>query len=114
MFVAGEALGRGAFMRRFAVLLGCVAILATPAVAKDKPLPEGIKIISEAQTAQCTMIDIVSAMRFALMSASGTERDALRAAMEKAKAKGANAAVMTSITAHNNQHQVTLTAYHCP
>ena len=101
-------------MRRIAALLVCAAVFAAPAHAKEKTLPEGIRVVSEAQAAQCTMIDIVSAMRFAMISASKTQRDALITALEKAKAKGANAAVLTSITAHNNQHQVTLTAYRCP
>ena len=101
-------------MRRFVALLVCAAVIAAPAAAKEKPLPEGIKVLPEAQVAQCTMIDIVSAMRFAMISASKTQRDALITALEKAKAKGANTAGLTSITAHNNQHQVTLTAYRCP
>lgn len=100
-------------MRR--VLLICLlAAFAPPAHGKEKPLPEGVKILSEAQVAQCSMIDIVTAMRFAMISASKTQRDALIAALEKAKGKGANAAVLTSITVQNNQHQVTLTAYNCP
>jgi len=101
-------------MRRFASILALVVLTISPAHAKEKPLPEGIAIVSEAQIGNCTFVDIVSAMRFAMTSASKTQRGALVAALEKAKEKGANSAVVTSMTAQNNQHQVTLTAYKCP
>ena len=99
-------------LRMFALML----TLAVPgtAVAKDKPLPTGIEVISAEQAKSCAFVDVVSAMRFAMISASKTSRDALIAALSKAKDKGANAAVITSVTAHNNQHQYTLTAYNCP
>lgn len=100
-------------MRTFIFALGLSATLAVPATAKDKPLPQGIEVISEDRAKACTFVDIVTAMRFALLSASDTSRDALRVALEKAKSKGANAAVITSVNIHNNQHQYTLTAYKC-
>lgn len=102
-------------MRKCVAILALMGLGSTPAYAKDKPLPDGIKIVPEAQIAHCTFVDLVSEMRWAVMkSANKTQRDALIAALEKAKEKGANAAVMTAMTAHNNQHQVTLTAYTCP
>ncbi|MCK8458695.1 hypothetical protein SPHN_18340 [Sphingomonas faeni] len=84
------------------------------ATAKDKPLPSDISIITEDQAKSCKFVDIVSAMRFAMTSASKTSRAALIAALEKAKAAGANSAVMTGSTVDHNQHQITLSAYQCP
>lgn len=101
-------------MQKIASFLALMVIAIGPADAKEKPLPEGIAIVPEAQIATCTFVDIVTAMRFAMTSASKTQRAALIVALEKAKEKGANAAVMTSMTVQNNQHQVTLTAYKCP
>lgn len=102
-------------MRKCGSFMALAILVSSPAYAKDKPLPDGIKIVPEAQVAQCTFVDIVSEMRWAVLkSANKSQRDALISALEKAKEKGANAAVMTSMTAHNNQHQVTLTAYKCP
>ena len=102
-------------MRTRVLILVLAAAASSPVYAKDKPLPSGIKVVPEAQIAQCTFVDLVSEMRFAAFkTANKTQRDALISALEKAKAKGANAAVITSMTAHNNQHQVTLTAYQCP
>jgi hypothetical protein len=100
-------------MRKFIFMLSAAMLVASPAFAKDKPLPEGIKIVPEKGVSDCSFVDIVSAMRFAMLSASKTQRDALIAALEKAKEAGANTAVLTSMTAQNNQHQVTLTAYSC-
>lgn len=96
---------------RYAAL--CAILISSVAIAGEKPLPAGIRIISQDDAKSCQFVDIVSAMKFAMLSASGTQRSAMIDALEKAKKKGANAAVITEITAHNNQHQVTLTAYTC-
>jgi len=89
-------------------------LMSSPANAKDKPLPSGIEVITEAQAKNCKFVDVVSAMRFAMTSASKTSRAALIAALEKAKEAGGNAAVMTATTVDHNQHQITLSAYQCP
>lgn len=94
------------------IALGAVAVLGSPALA-EKPLPASVKIITADQANSCAFVDVVSDMKFALTSASKSARGALIGAMNKAAKKGANAAVLTSQTAHNNQHQVTLTAYKC-
>lgn len=102
-------------MRKVVAISALLILGCAPAYAKDKPLPDGIKIVSDAQITQCTFVDLVSEMRWAVLkSANKSQRDALISALEKAKEKGANAAVITSMTAQNNQHQVTLTAYTCP
>lgn len=94
-----------------AVVLG--AMLASPAFAEDKPLPDGIKIVPESAVATCTFVDMFSEMRFAMTSATKTQRKAMIAALEKAKKAGADTAVMSSTTAHNNQHQITVMGYKC-
>lgn len=101
-------------MHRLATTTALLAAMSTSAFAKDKPLPDGIAIISEAKASSCTFVDIVSAMRFAMTSASKTQRGALVAALEKAKLAGANSAVVSSMTVDHNQHQVTLKTYRCP
>lgn len=102
-------------LKKLALSLAAVCVVATSGVAfaDDKPLPDGIRVINQDEAKACQFVDIVSAMKFAMISASGSQRAALIDALEKAKKKGANAAVVTEITAHNNQHQVTLTAYKC-
>ena len=99
---------------RYGISLLAMLLMSAPSYAKEAAMPDGIKVVTEAQIGRCNLVDIVSAMRFALVSASKTQKAALVAALEKAKAVGANAAVITSITADKNQHQVTLTAYSCP
>lgn len=98
---------------RLILLISTIAVSIPPAWAADKPLPQGIQIITADQAAKCQFIDTVSAMRFAMTSASKSSRAALTAALEKAKEKGANAAVILSATVNNNQHQFTLGAYRC-
>ena len=101
-------------MRFMSLAVVAAVLVVTPAMAKDaKPLPSDIKVITEADAKSCQFVDVVSAMRFAAISASKTSRAALIAALEKAKAAGGNAAVITSTTVSNNQHQFTLTAYRC-
>jgi hypothetical protein len=105
-------------MTRIHLCIGLAAIIATvpgapSAFAWDKPLPAGIEVITTAQAKDCKFIDVVSAMRFAMTNASKTSRAALIAALEKAKAAGADAAVITSSTVDHNQHQFTLSAYKC-
>ena len=90
-----------------------LAIQAVPVSANDKPLPDGIKVITETEAKECKFVDVVSAMRFAMTSASKTNRAALIAALEKAKEAGGNAAIITNSTVSNNQHQYMLTAYRC-
>jgi len=99
-------------MIRLSLVTICLWIVV-PAHAAEKPLPNGIRILTEGQASKCEFVDVVSAMRFAMLSASKTSRDALIAALEKAKAKGANGAVITSSTVDHNQHQYTLSAYRC-
>jgi hypothetical protein len=91
----------------------CLLVTAGTAYAGDKPLPDGIRVINQDEAKACQFVDIVSAMKFAMISASGTQRAALVDALEKAKKKGADAAVIMEMTVSNNQHQVTLTAYKC-
>lgn len=99
---------------KYALAMIVLAIQATPVSAKDKPLPEGIKVITETEAKDCKFVDVVSAMRFAaLQSASKTNRMALIAALEKAIEAGGNAATILNTTVSNNQHQYTLTAYRC-
>ncbi|RXR27258.1 hypothetical protein [Sphingobium fluviale] len=98
---------------RFLAIFFVIGLLSTAVKAAEKPLPDGIKIIAVDQASTCQFLDIVSAMKFAMVSASKTSRAALIAALEKAKAKGADSAVITATTVSNNQHQYTLNAYRC-
>jgi uncharacterized protein YbjQ (UPF0145 family) len=72
-----------------------------------------IRIVSESEVMQCRYVDIVSKMEFALRSASDTTHSAFTKAVAEAESLGGNAVVLSGITAHNNQHTVTLTVYHC-
>lgn len=98
---------------RIFVALSLLSLMSPTAQASEKPLPEGIQIIPADQASKCTFIDVVTAMKFATVSASKTSRAALIAALEKAKAKGANSAVIMATSVNNNQHQYTLSAYRC-
>lgn len=103
-------------MMKFGVC-STAAVLLSGCATTDAPLPQSVAIISEAQaeSQQCEFVDVVSAMRFAITAGpSATSRQALIAALEDAEQRGANAAVIASQTADNNQQSVNLRAYRCP
>lgn len=99
---------------RFMILVAA-SLVAVPAFAKEKPLPSGISMIAESDAKSCKFVDLTSASaNFVFRKAEGATREALIEALERAKAKGANSAVMSGIVSANKETTVTLTGYSCP
>lgn len=103
-------------MRLATIIAGVIlASSAVGAAASEKPLPEGISIISEADAKSCRFVDIVSASdSFVFKKADKASRTALIRALEKAMLKGANSAVMSGVSSANKETTVMLTAHSCP
>ena len=81
------------------IILVFAAFATSPAAnASGKLLPSSVTIITEDQAKACKFLDLVSAMRFALMSANKSQHAALDAALVKAEKAGANAAVIKGLT----------------
>ena len=107
----------GDFELRFLIMpfVGMMMISA-PAFAdeKDKPLPDGIAIVGEAEVKGCAFVDLVSRSdSFVFKHMRKASRTALIRSLEAAKALGANKAVMGEISSANKETTVTLTAYRC-